>query len=122
MTDSVFYHVDIRYAGGGKLRYIVRTEQIYYSKRYNKRVVCEEGMPSDGATGALDIDSFGWLFHDKLCYTGNWADGTPCSNLQASRVLSDILKADGYWFRSKTWGIATWLFGGGDKLRKNGMW
>lgn len=121
MKDSVFHHVDIRYDGDGKLSYVVKTEQKYYSKRYDKWVICEVGMPSDGATGALDIDSYAWLFHDKLCYTGKWADGTPCTNWQASQVISDILKAEGYWFRSKTWLWSTWAFGGG-KARDNGMY
>ena len=77
-------------------------------------------MRSDGATGALDINSFSWLVHDKICYEGKFSDGSPCNNWQASQVLSDILKDEGKWFRSKTWFVATWLFGGGN-ARKNGM-
>ena len=120
LKDSVFHHVGIRYAGDGKLTYVLREEQKYYSERYDKWVICEKGMLSDGATGALDIDSFAWLFHDKLCDTGVWSDGTPCTNWQASRVCSDILRAEGYWFRARSWFLATWAFGGG-KARDNGM-
>lgn len=120
MKDSVFHHVRIIYTGEGKLSYVVKDEQRYFSKRYGKSIVCPEGMQSDGATGALDIDSYSWLFHDRLCDTGTFEDGSPCTNWQASQIISDILKSEGYWFRSKTWLWATWI-GGGGKARDNGM-
>ena len=121
MKDSIFHHVDIKYKGNGKICYVVKDEQKYFSERYSKRITCRVGMVSDGATGALDIDSYSWLFHDKLCDTGMFDDGTPCTNWQASQIISDILKSEGYWFRSKSWLWATWLRGGGE-ARKNGMW
>tara|TARA_R110000851_G_scaffold66267_1_gene150002 strand:- start:647 stop:1012 length:366 start_codon:yes stop_codon:yes gene_type:complete len=121
MNDSVFHHVRIIYKDGGKLCYVVKDEQSYFSKRYGKWVTCHDGMQSDGATGALDIDSFSWLFHDKLCDTGLFDDGTKCTNWQASQIISDILKSEGYWFRSKTWLWSTFAFGGG-KARDNGMY
>ncbi len=93
----------------------------YYSERYSHRVRVPEGYESDGATGAIDIYSNGWWVHDKLCDTGRWENGDLCTNLQASTVLSDILKSEGRWFRARTWFAATWLFGGGE-ARKNGMW
>lgn len=120
MKGSVFHNVRIIYTGDGKLSYVVKTELRYYSKRYDKWISCPEGMPSDGATGALDIDSYSWLFHDRLCDTGVFEDGTPCNNWQASQIISDILKSEGYWFRSKTWLWTTWALGGG-KARDNGM-
>ena len=104
-----------------KVIYIVMTELWYKSDRYDKYIVCEIGDVSDGATGAYDINSFGWLFHDELCNTGKFNDGTKCNNLQASKVLSDILNEEGRWFRKQTWFWFTWLFGGG-KARKNGMY
>ena len=121
MKKSVFHIVDIRYKEGGKLCYVVKEEQSYYSKRYKKFITCPVGMVSNGATGALDIDSFAWLFHDRLCDTGKFEDGSLCTNWQASQIISDILKSEGYWFRSKTWLWATWLLGG-DQARKNGMY
>ncbi len=102
--------------------YRVIKDKEYYSKRYHKRVqIRVTDKPYDGATGAFDIDSFGWLFHDVLCREGTFADGTKCTNWQASQVLQDILKSEGYWFRARSWFVATWLFGGG-KARKNGMY
>jgi len=101
--------------------YTNQEEFTYYSKRYNKYVTVEKGYESDGATGARDIDSKGWWVHDVLCEFGLFDDDTPCNNLQASRILSDILKKEGYWFRSRSWFVMTWLFGGG-LARKNGMY
>ena len=105
-----------------KLRgtYYNKEEFTYYSKRYDKSVTVVQGYKSDGATGAFDINSKAWWVHDVLCEYGVWDDGTPCNNWQASSVLSDILKSEGRWFRSRSWFIATWLFGGG-KARDNGM-
>jgi hypothetical protein len=93
----------------------------YYSWRYDKFVTVPVGYPSDGATGARDIDSDGWWVHDKLCDTGLFDDGTKCNNWQASMILYDILKAEGYWFRARTWLISTYAMGGG-KARENGMY
>lgn len=101
--------------------YLVTKDIIYYSKRYNKYITVKTGEVLDGATGALDIDSFGWPIHDMLCKYGKFDDGTPCNNLQASLILSDILREEKRYIRSLTWLTATWLFGGG-KARKNGMY
>jgi len=101
--------------------YILDRNYTYFSKRYSKYVYLVAGFKSDGATDAIDIPSAGWWVHDKLCDTGKWADGTKCTNWQASSVLSDILASEGRWIRSKSWLISTWLFGGGE-ARKNGMW
>lgn len=100
--------------------YSFTREVRYYSKRYKKWVVCEVNDLSDGATCAKDIDSFGWGVHDDLCRTGKFEDGSKCTNWQASMILSDILKEEGYCFRSRTWLWATWSLGGG-KARDNGM-
>lgn len=75
-------------------------------------------MRSDGATGAFDIISNGWWVHDKLCNTGVFHDESPCTTLQASTILSDILRSEGRWFRAISWFLPTWIFGGG-KTRKN---
>ncbi len=122
MKESIYDYVQPINTGSGViLGYRVIKDKEYYSKRYNKRVqIRATDKPYDGATGAFDIDSFGWLFHDVLCRDGAFTDGTLCDNWQASQVLSDILKSEGRWVRSKTWLWATWLFGGG-KARKNGM-
>ena len=100
--------------------YLCPKEIKYYSVRYDKFITVPEGYPSDGATGAIDIYSNGWWVHDVLCDRGTFDDGTECNNLQASAILSDILKSEGRWFRARTWFITTWLFGGG-KARENGM-
>lgn len=103
------------------MTYFRETHLSYYSSRYKKRVTVRKGYPSDGATGARDIDSEAWWVHDKLCDTGKFDDGTPCTNWQASMILKDILKSEGRWFRARSWFIATWLLGGG-KARDNGMY
>ncbi len=122
MTKSIYDYVQPIKTGSEEIiGYRVIKPKTYHSRRYNKDVVIKPSdEPYDGATGAFDIDSFGWLFHDVLCRDGCFNDKTKCTNLQASTVLSDILSDEGRWFRSKTWFIATWLFGGG-KARKNGM-
>lgn len=101
--------------------YIRKTAFTYYSWRYDKFVTVKAGFESDGATGARDINSLSWWVHDVLCDYGVFDDGTPCNNWQASAILSDILKAEGRWFRARTWFVMTWLFGGG-KARDNGMY
>lgn len=122
MKESIYDYIEKIKTGSGKvIGYKVIKSKSYFSKRYQKRVdILTTDKPYDGATGAMDIDSFGWLFHDVLCRDGCFSDGTKCTNWQASKVLSDILSDEGRWFRSKSWFVATWLFGGG-KARKNGI-
>lgn len=102
-------------------KYVSNREYRYYSPRYDKWVVVPKGYLSDGATGAMDINSMAWWVHDVLCEFGVWEDGTPVTNWQASTVLSDILFDEGRYIRATTWWPATWLFGG-QKARENGMW
>ena len=101
--------------------YYRKTGFTYYSAGYDKFITVPAGYPSDGATGARDINSLSWWVHDVLCDFGVFDDGTPCTNWQASTILSDILKAEGRWFRARSWFIMTWLLGGG-KARDNGMY
>jgi len=117
------------YPGKG-YKYILLEDISFYSIKYKKWVKCKCGMLSDGATGAMDINSESWWFHDQLCNTGKWADGTPCNNWQASRVISTVLfnewkenpiKRPFRGLRAILWRPATWLFGG-QKARANGMW
>lgn len=102
-------------------RYYAPRKIEYFSLRYNKWVTVPKGYPSDGATGAIDINTQGWWVHDVLCDKGTWDDGTPVTNWQASQVLSDILASEGRWFRKHTWFWATWILGGGE-ARGNGLW
>lgn len=89
----------------------------YYSKRYNKTVTAPAGFEMDGATGATDITTRGWIFHDWLTASGlnpdlkgtkHWDDGTPCSRWQSSVVLYDCLREDGYVVRAPFWCLFTW--------------
>lgn len=122
MKESIYNYIKpIKTGDGVVIGYRVIKNKSYLSRRYNKRVeIKTTDKPYDGATGAFDIDSFGWLFHDVLCRDGFFSDGSKCTNLQASSVLSDILSEEGRWFRRGSWFVATWLLGGG-KARKNGM-
>lgn len=106
----------------------------YFSKRYGKCVVVDIGYLSDGATSAPDLKgkikclrkgkpflaSMFWWVHDKLCDTGEWEDGTKCTNWQIAMVAKDILKEEGHWVRDFWWFLAMFAFGGGE-ARKNGM-
>ena len=122
MTDkSVFNMMRLMPNGKGGFNYVLTEDIRYFSYRYKQFVIARRGEIFDGATGAMDIDTHAWLFHDVLCRDGCWANGTPCNNWQASKVLSDILKEEGRWFRARSWFAATWLFGGG-KARDNGLW
>ena len=122
MKESIYDYITPIYDGSFNiLGYRIIKTKTYHSKRYNKNITIKPSdMPYDGATGAKDINSFGWLFHDVLCRDGRFDDGSKCTNWQASKVLSDILESEGRWFRGKSWFIATWLFGGG-KARRNGI-
>ncbi len=100
--------------------YEVTEKFVYYSPRFNRNLTIPENFYSDGATGAKDVDSDGWIIHDNICRYAVWDDGTRIDNWTASTVLADILWRDGFKFRSITWWIATYLFGGG-LARQNGM-
>ena len=91
--------------------YVVSDNIGYFSKRYQKWVICESGDKSDGASGAKDIDSFGWIFHDDIKKYKKFENGTVCSNKQASYILYDILKEEGFWFRARSWFISTLAWG-----------
>lgn len=95
-------------------------KDIRYKTRYGNWVYVPAGRRSDGATGAFDIISEAWWVHDEMSAMGTFEDGMLCSNLQASTALYDILRSEGYWFRARTWFLATLAFGGG-KARKNGI-
>ena len=115
------YIKKITTGSGVVLGYRVIKDKTYYSKRYNNYLqIKTTDKPYDGATGAMDINSFSWLFHDVACRDGCFMDGELLTNWQASNILSDILKSEGRWFRARTWHVATWLFGGG-KARDNGL-
>jgi len=101
------YHYDER-----RRRYILDEPISYYSPRYKKTVFVPVGRTSDGATGAMDIISAGWWVHDELCESGVFSDGSPVTNWQASNILHDILKAEGYWARAEYWRLATYCLGG----------
>jgi len=109
-----------------KVKYLRKERLVYYSKLYNRFVTVPKGYPSDGATGAIDIDSDSWWVHDALCDRGVWDDGVQVNNWQASTVLAMIIWSEAkehpsYYYRAFYWWLATWLMGGG-KARENGMW
>jgi len=84
----------------------------FYSPRFKKWINLPAGMESDGASGpATDIVSLGWWVHDRLVETGQWDDGTPCSILDSSLVLRDILWSEGRRIRACSWFVATFVFG-----------
>ena len=103
------------------MKFMLLTPQSYWSPRYKKIVAADAGFKWDGATGAVDLEgSKSHLMHDVLCNNAVWNDGTRVSNWQASQVLKDILKQEGYKIRQYTWRWATFLAGGWKIKRKNG--
>lgn len=106
---------------GKNYKYILLEDIRYYSKRYGKWITCKTGMLSDGATSAIDFDPEAFFLHDRLCEDGTFADGTPCTNWQASTVYSSVLWKNKRWFQAIYRWPATWL-GGGGKCKDVGMW
>ena len=113
MIESIYDYVVPITTGSDKIiGYRVIKDKTYWSRRYEKHVrILTTDKPYDGATGAFDIDSFGWLFHDVLKRDKKFSDGSTCTNWQASQILSDILKGEGRWFRASTWFLSTLLWG-----------
>ena len=103
-------------------KYILLYPASIFSARYNKWVHLEAGFRSDGATGACDLpNSWSWWGHDKVCDDCTWADGTPCTAIEASRFLYDILDAEGRELRKFTWRFFTFLLGSW-KIKKRAGW
>lgn len=107
---------------GHKKKPYLLVQDISYMTRYGKSISITkaEKYRSDGATGAYDINSRSWWFHDYICDFGVFDDGSKCSNWQASVIIKDVLLLEDKWFRAHTWFVMTFLFGGG-KARENGM-
>lgn len=84
--------------GDKKRPYILKKTLKSYSNRYKKciTVFANDDDRSDGATYAFDINSKSWWVHDKICRTGKFDDGSKVTNWQASSILYDILKKEGY--------------------------
>ena len=113
MKESIYDYVkEIKTGAGVTIGYRVIKDKDYFSKRYQKHIrIKTTDKPYDGATGVKDINSFGWLFHDVLKREKKFADGSRCSNWQASCVLRDILKSEGRYIRCNTWFIGTLIWG-----------
>lgn len=121
--ESVWDYVEkILTDDGDVLGYKVKEHIGYWSLRYKKWIICEAKDISDGATYAKDLNSFGWIFHDELCNECIFEDGSPCTNWQASQVLTDIMAIEGFWFRKYSWLWSTFLLGGDEIKETNGWW
>lgn len=113
MKVDIFEHLGLITDGSDVvLGYRVIKDYHYFSKRYQKHIVARvSDKPYDGATGAIDINSYGWLIHDVVKRDKCFSDGSECSNLQASCILYDILKSEGRWFRARSWYLTTLIWG-----------
>ena len=106
---AVYKVLDPRKHGG--MKYELLEEINYYSKRYKKWVYIPVGRRSDGATGAKDLpESISWWVHDEICRTKIFYDGSACTAWQASMILRDILKEEGYKIRFRTWTWPTFIW------------
>lgn len=92
----------------------------FHSDWLNRDITVTTGDKSDGATQVPDIHSDGWGFHDQLCRSGKFDDGTKCSNLQASIVLFEVMWKEGHKLKAVL-GLPGTFIGGGGECRKNGM-
>lgn len=117
MKEKTPFSVKVDWTESG---YLLLETIVIHSERYGKDIIAFEGDFFDGATGAVDVCPMAWIPHDVLCRDGEFADGTPCTNWEASQVLSDQLAKYNRPWRSGYWKWATFFFGGG-KARKNGM-
>ena len=107
MTRALGYKLPIQVLGPNSYR--VYEDMPYHSPRYAKSVMVRADFRCDGATGAMDILTRAWVFHDWFCSGGAWMDGSTPTRWESSAVLYDQLREDGYWFRAPFWRLATWL-------------
>lgn len=112
-------NVNYTVSDDGCYKYILLEKIRHYSVRYDKYITVPAMYRSDGATGALDINSCAWWIHDRICDHPFWDDGTPIPAWTAAMVLSDELFLDNYKIRSIGWFWATFFFGC-HKARSNG--
>jgi hypothetical protein len=108
------------------MKFMTLRECSYHSPRYNRWIVAHQGFFWNGADWVDDLEDEGTMssapmYHDVLCRYAIWDDGTPVSNWQASRVLRDILSAEGRSVRKRTWFWFTFLLGG-NKIKRENSW
>ena len=86
------------------------TEKTYTCPQTGKTLTRPAGYPSDGATGALDINSGYWKFHDVACDKAVWDDGTPMTAKDCSNIARNCLLHEGRPIRAKYIYWATYLW------------
>lgn len=125
-NDFLFYELpDDAPERARGFKYKLLAPYVYYSHRYNRTIKLPYGMLSDGATGALDVCPRAFFVHDRICNFPEFSDEFLSPKARkitawiAANILSDILKAEGYGLRSRTWFWATFFFGC-DKAKANG--
>jgi|GEM_PF-2350144 len=112
MKESIYRYVSKIKTGSGKvLGYQVTNYKSYYSKRYDKTMEIHPGEIYDGATWFRDLNTFGWLYHDVLKRDECFADGSRCSNFQASMIIRDISREEGRNIVGDACFIGTLIYG-----------
>ena len=113
MKESIYqYIMETKGSKWYKRRYQVIKHKSYFSERYQKRVEIHiTDAPYNGADFVKDINSFGWLMHDVVKRSKCFADGTECTNKQASFILYDILNSEGRYIRKNLWFAGTLIWG-----------
>jgi len=101
-----------------KGKYICQSDFVYYSKRYDEKIMVEKGFKSDGATYAIDIKSNSWGLHDKIKKTKVFLSGAKCGNWKASVVLFDVLVGENRFIRAIPWFMVTLIYGYYRRLTK----
>ena len=93
-----------------------------FSERYQRSIFGFLGEEYNGADSAIDLNPLCFIPHDILCRDTCFADGTPCTNHQASMVYFDQMRRYGHSrARSLVRYLATFLFGG-HKIKENNGW
>lgn len=95
------------------------TEKVYTCPETGKTLTRPDGYPSDGATGAFDINSSYWKFHDVARDRGVWDDGTPITPREQSQIARNCLLHEGRPKRAKYIFWATYLWA---KMFKEGKY
>lgn len=86
------------------------TEKTYTCPDTGKTLTRPAGYPSDGASGAFDIQSSYWKFHDVACDKAMWDDGTPMTAKDCSNIARNCLLNEGRPVRAKYiyWATYAW--------------
>lgn len=74
----------------------------FFSARYQKHTTAPAGFRCDGASGVRDTREKCYRIHDWNYFAAIWDDGAAMSFEQANNNYTDLLRAEGHWFYSRS--------------------